>query len=130
MKSLPMYALINKAIFMKFILISFILISLSVRAEVGSSIPGHYGDEKVFTKEGLPLPPKGYKRSKCFIEPRILRAMINRMRQISFRLDKKCVKGRGEVQVDSCVENIEGGKAILDTINRQYQVIENVCSLD
>jgi len=67
---------------------------------------------------------------KSYGLPRILRAMINRMRQISFRLDKKCGKGRGEVQVDSCVENIEGGKAILDTINRQYQVIENVCSIN
>ena len=125
-----MFALINKVIIMKFIIFSFFLISLSVKAELGSTIPGHYGEEKVFTKEGLPMEPKEYKRSKCFIEPRILRAMINRMRQISFRLDKKCGKGRGEVQVDSCVENIEGGKAILDTINRQYQVIENVCSIN
>jgi hypothetical protein len=115
---------------MKYIIILFFLLSLNVMAEMGSTIPGHYGDQKVFTKDGVPIPPKQFNRSKCFIEPRILRAMINRMRQISFRVDKKCVKGRGEVQVDSCVQNINGGKEILDTINRQYQVIENVCSIE
>jgi hypothetical protein len=123
-----MFAPIIKAIIMKLFFIFFFLISLSVNAELGSSIPGHYGNQKVFSKEGVPLPEKGYNKSKCFIEPKILRAMVSRMRQISFRLDKKCVKGRGEVQVDSCVDHIEGGKEILNTLNRQYQVIENVCS--
>ncbi len=122
-----MFVLINKAAIMKLFFTIFFLFSVLGRAELGS-IPGHYGDQKVFTKEEVPLPPKRYNRSKCFIEPRILRAMINRMRQISFRLDKKCVKGKGEVQVDSCVDHIEGGKEVLDTLNRQYQVIENVCS--
>ena len=113
---------------MKIFFVIFFIISVVGRAELGSSIPGHYGDQKVFTKEGVPLPPKRYNRSKCFVEPRILRAMINRMRQISFRLDKKCVKGGGELQIDSCVEHIDGGKEVLNTLNRQYQVIENVCS--
>lgn len=113
---------------MKLYFTFFFLITFTVKAELGSAIPGHYGDQKVFTKEGVPLPEKGYNRSKCFIEPKILRAMITRMRQISFRLDKKCVKGGGERQVDSCAEHIEGGKKILDTLNRQYQVVENVCS--
>jgi hypothetical protein len=116
---------------MKLIIFFLFLIPLSLFADVvpeGTS-SGHYGREEIFTKEGqLPIPPKEYNKFKCFRAVKLVRTMINRVRTLSFRIDKKCRKvGSVAAKSDECSKEFAYLKMVLDTFNRQREIISNVC---
>jgi hypothetical protein len=107
------------------------LIPLGVLADVvpeGTS-SGHYGREELFTKEGEPaIPPKGYDKFKCFRAVKLIRTMTNRIRTLSFRIDKKCRKVQAsDARTVQCPQEFTYLKGVLDTFNRQREIIANVC---
>ncbi len=103
--------------------------SLLADGPVGKNPSGHFGSEKMFTKEGQdPMPPKGYDKKLCFKATKTFRALINRLRTVSFRIDRRCEKSSGGVGTKGCLEDIAYGKMILGLLNRQYEVITNVCA--
>jgi hypothetical protein len=115
---------------MKFVFIIFLFISNSLLADgpVGGNPPGRYGSEKIFTEKGQdPIPPKGYDKKLCFKATTTFRAQINRLRTVSYRIERKCEKGMAEVRKKECLADIAYGKMILGLLNRQYEVITNVC---
>ncbi|MFI5390180.1 MAG: hypothetical protein ACHQYQ_02370 [Bacteriovoracales bacterium] len=116
---------------MKIIFILLFLIPLGLLADVvpeGTS-SGHYGREELFTKEGeLAIPPKGYDKFKCFRAVKLIRTMINRIRALSFRIDKKCRKVQAsDNRNDECPKEFAYLKNVLDAFNRQREIIANVC---
>lgn len=116
---------------MKYVFIIFLFISNSLLADgpVGKNPKGHYGSESMFTEKGQdPMPPKGYDKKLCFKATKTFRAQINRLRTVSFRIDRKCEKGAGGSTAKACLEDIAYGKMILGLLSRQYEVITNVCS--
>ena len=116
---------------MKFMLIIFLFISNSLLADgpIGDNTSGHFGGEEIFTEEGQgPMPPKGYDKKLCFKATTTFRAQINRLRTASYRIDRRCEKGKGDARVKECQKDIAYGKMILGLLNRQYEVITNVCA--
>lgn len=116
---------------MKYVFIIFLFVANSLLADgpVGKNPPGRYGSENMFTEKGQdPMPPKGYDKKLCFKGTKTFRALINRLRTVSFRIDRRCEKGKGGVNVKECLEDIAYGKMILGLLSRQYEVITNVCS--
>lgn len=109
----------------------FFLIPVNLLADVvpEDASHGHYGREELLTEEGLqPLPPKEYNKFKCFRAVKLIRTMINRIRALSFRIDKKCRKegGRGS-KGNECSQEFDYIKQVLNAFNRQRDIIKNVC---
>ncbi len=116
---------------MKIIFVLLFLIPMGLLADVvpeGTS-HGHYGREEFFTEEGMPaLPPKEYSKFKCFRAVKQIRTMINRIRALSFRIDKKCRKVQAsDTRTGQCPQEFAYLKVVLNTFNRQREIIANVC---
>jgi hypothetical protein len=121
----------RKGKLMKFILVLFLFTSMGLKADgpIGENVSGHYGGEEMFTLEGQgPIPPKGYDKKRCFQATKTFRAQINRLRTASYRIDRRCEKGKGDARVKECLTDIAYGKMILGLLNRTYEVITNVCA--
>lgn len=116
---------------MKIILILLFLIPLNLLADVVplDASSGHYGREELFTEEGqAPIPPKEYNKFKCFRAVKLIRTMINRIRTLTYRIDKKCRKeGERGNQADECTQEFNYMKQVLNAFNRQRDIIKNVC---
>ncbi len=91
--------------------------------------PGHYGREELFTEEGKQaIPEKGYNKFSCFRAVKLIRTMMNRIRTLSFRIDKKCRKQSEVVGNKSdCEQTFSYLKSVLGVYNRQREIISNVC---
>ena len=116
---------------MKFILIIFLFISNSLLADgpIGENTSGHYGSEDIFTLKGQDqVPPKGYDKKLCFKATKRFRAQINRLKSASYRIDRRCEKGKGDARVKECQIDIAYGKMILGLLNNTYEIITNVCA--
>ena len=115
---------------MKIVFVLLFLFPMGLLADVvpeGTS-HGHYGREELFTKEGEPvIPQKKYDKFKCFRAVKLVRTMINRIRTLSFRIDKKCRKVQASDNQGQCPQEFAYLKGVLDTFNRQREIIANVC---
>ena len=111
---------------MKFLLILFFITPFTL---LGQSPPegihGHYGREEIFTEEGKePTAPKEYNKNSCFVTVKYFRTMLNRIRTLSFTLQKKCAK---EHLDQECKTTADYMKPVLETINRQIESVSNAC---
>lgn len=115
---------------MKIIFFLFVFIPLSLLADgpMGENTQGRYGPESMFTKEGQkPMPPKKYDREQCLKANRLYRYMINRIRTITFRIERKCSKAAGQVHNEECTHHINYLDEVFNLFNRQFEVMGNVC---
>ncbi len=115
---------------MKLLMISILLIPLTLLADgpMGENVHGRYGPESIFTEEAQePIPPKGFDREKCFKGNAKFRIYINRIRTISFRIERKCSKGSGNVHQKECSNHVKYMEEIFGLMNRQFEILEKVC---
>lgn len=95
---------------------------------MGENVHGKYGPEDALTKEGQkPIPPKEYHKDKCFKGIALFRTMVNRIRSISFRIERKCSKGGGTIHAEECRAHTEYLKYMSELLNRQFLVVTNTC---
>ncbi len=115
---------------MKILLIFFLILPTSLFADgpMGENVHGRYGPESIFTEKGQePMPPKGYDRDLCFKANARFRALINRIRTITFRVERKCSKGAGNIHKQECSHHVTYLEDIYKLFNRQFEVMSNVC---
>ena len=111
-----------------FVLLLFIPLILLADVVPQGTSHGHFGREELFTEDGQQaLPSKGYDKFKCFRAVKLIRTMINRIRTLSFRIDKKCRKVQGSGNTDACPQEFAYLKTVLGTFNLQREIIANVC---
>lgn len=115
---------------MKWLLVLLLLgpISLFADGPMGENVKGRYGGEEIFTEKGQEtMPPKGFDRNKCLRANQLFRTMINRIRTITFRIERKCSKGAGNVHQQECIHHINYLDDIFKIFNRQFEVMGKVC---
>src|SRR4249920_1225394 len=115
---------------MKILLIFIFVLPLTLFAEgpMGENTSGRYGPESIFTEEGqAPMPPKEYNRDECYKAGARFRTFINRIRTISFRIERKCSKGSGNIHNLECSHHVSYLEDIYKLLNRQFVVMNNVC---
>jgi hypothetical protein len=111
-----------------FFIIALIPLSLFADGPMGKNVHGKYGSESMFTEKGQkPMPPKAYDREECAKANRLFRYMINRIRTITFRIERKCSKAAGQVHQEECSHHINYLDEIFNLFNRQFEVMGNVC---
>jgi hypothetical protein len=111
-----------------FISLLFLPIILMADGPMGENVKGRYGGEEIFTEKGQsPMPAKGYDREKCMQANARFRTLINRIRTITFRIERKCSKGAGNVHKAECSHHVAYLEEIYSIFNRQFEVMSKVC---
>jgi hypothetical protein len=86
---------------------------------------GYFGSDDLFTNlEKAPIPENAFNPQLCLTSIRKFRTVINRVRSISFQIERKCLKGNK----DLCAPDLGYLKTVMKTLNRYVDIFSNSCT--